>query len=435
MKTKSVEVTIERMLPGGMGLAHADGRTVMVSLAAPGDRLRIHVDRTKGNVDFASIEEIIEASPLRVEPPCPYFGRCGGCDFQQLNYQAQLDAKLGIVRDCLRRIGGIENPPDFQVTPAPNQWHYRSRAQWQYDSIRKRLGYFAAGSRSVCDVAECAVLAPALQRTLEVLRERMRNSSLPEDARDFRAVAGDDDVSVAPDCVRSPTVREGQPRKTCEESLDSIRTLHGETYRLNAESFFQTNADLLPQLIGAALGEAGGETAIELYCGVGLFTLPLARRFTGLIGVESDEAAAGFARENLVTAGLANAKIVNENVADWLDTLECARHDAALDRGRRNQRESGLPQPHRIQSGDAGAALQGPDFLLLDPPRTGAESRVIKAILRLRPKRICYVSCDPATLARDLKKLSASGYTLDSVAAFDMFPQTHHVETVVHLSG
>jgi len=442
VNSKSLEVTIERILPGGVGLAHADGRTVMVPLVAPGDRLRIHVDRTKSNVDFASIEEIIEPSPLRVEPPCPYFGRCGGCDFQQLNYQAQLDAKVEIVRDCLRRIGRIENPPDFQVTPAPNQWHYRSRAQWQYDSIRKRLGYFEAGSQRVCDVVDCAVLAPELQQTLSGLRAGMRDGLLPEDARDFRALVGNEGVSLAPavrddsetvkpytiDRGLSPTVREGS------HARDVTRTIHGETYHLNAESFFQTNTDLLPRLIGAALGDSGGETAIELYCGVGLFTLPLARRFTELIGVETNEAAVSFARENLAKAGLANAKIANEDVADWLETLECAGNDGALDRGRNNKRESGLRQSHQIQGGVTVAALRGPDFLLLDPPRAGAESRVINGILRLTPKRICYVSCDPATLARDLKKLIAGGYTLNSLAAFDMFPQTHHVESVVHLS-
>jgi tRNA/tmRNA/rRNA uracil-C5-methylase (TrmA/RlmC/RlmD family) len=416
VKANSVEVTIERILPAGMGLAHADERTVMVSLAAPGDRLRVKTDRTKSNVDFASIQEIIEPSPLRVEPPCPYFGRCGGCDFQQLNYQAQLDAKLGIVRDCLRRIGGIENPPDFRVTPAPNQWHYRSRAQWQYDSIRKRLGYFEAGSRRVCDVVDCAVLAPELQQTLSGLRGRMQDGLLPEDARDFRAVVGDNNrVSIAPPIGERSS-----------EVLDITHSIHGETYRLNAESFFQTNVDLLPQLIGAALGESGGERAVELYCGVGLFTIPLARQFTELIGVESDEAAAGLARENLANAGLVNAKIVNENVADWLESLERAGNDGALDRGGKSR---------QTQSSAVVAALQRPEFLLLDPPRTGAESRVINGILRLRPKQVCYVSCDPATLARDLKKLIAGDYTLDSVAAFDMFPQTHHVETVVHLSS
>ncbi len=420
-----MEVTIERILPGGLGLAHAEGRTVMVALAAPGDRLRVRIDRVKGNVSFALIEEIITPSPNRVEPPCPYFGRCGGCDFQQLTYQRQLDAKVEIIKDCLRRLGSIENVPEIQITPAPNAWHYRSRAQWQYDAIRQRLGYFESGSRRVCDVAECAVLASELQQTLENLREQMQNGSLPEDALDFRAVVGDEGLSISPG-VRSPTVREGVDSiEDREEIRDIARTIHGETYLLNAESFFQANVDLLPELIDTALGDAGGDTAIDLYCGVGLFTLPLARRFTRVVGIEADEAAANFARENVVNAGLSNAEVANRNVSDWLEQNAVAWLAENMECGDM----SSLSDLRR-----AGAALQRrPDFLLLDPPRTGAESRVIAGILNLQSRHITYVSCDPATLARDLKKLIAGGYHLDTITAFDMFPQTHHVETVVHL--
>jgi 23S rRNA (uracil1939-C5)-methyltransferase len=422
-----VEVTIERILPGGLGLAHADGRTVMVALAAPGDRVRVSIDRVKGNVAFALIEEIITPSPQRVEPPCQYFGRCGGCDFQQLTYQAQLDAKVEVIRDCLHRIGRIENVPDFQITRAPNPWHYRARAQWQYDSIRRRLGYFESGSRHVCDVQECAVLAPELQHTLSGLREQMLDGSLPEDARDFRAVAGAEGVSIVPPVRGSDSLVSGQ------RAPDITRTIYGETYRLNAESFFQANDDLLPQLIDAALSEASGETAVELYSGVGLFTVPLARRFAGVIAIEGDAAATRLARENLATAGLTNAAVSNQDVAGWLDeNLVCAGNDGALDHPHRPGHRSTALTP--IQSGVAGTAVKSPpDFLLLDPPRTGAESRVIAGILNLKPKRISYVSCDPATLARDLRKLIAGGYALHSITGFDMFPQTHHVETVVHL--
>ena len=138
----SVEVTIERILPGGLGLAHAEGLTLFVALAAPGDVVRVRIDRVRGKVAFASIEEIIEPSPVRVEPPCPYFGACGGCDFQQLNYQAQLDAKTEMIRDCLRRIAHIENLPEIAIHPAPKQWQYRARANWQFDPVTTRLGYF-----------------------------------------------------------------------------------------------------------------------------------------------------------------------------------------------------------------------------------------------------------------------------------------------------
>ena len=415
MSDDEIEVVIERILPGGLGLAHAGGRTVMVALGAPGDRLRVRIDRVKGNVAFASIVEIIEPSPVRVEPPCPYFGRCGGCDFQQLAYQAQLDAKTEIIKDCLRRIGQLETIPDFQIIPAPNEWHYRSRAQWQYDSIRMRLGYFESGSNRVCDVAECAVLAPELQSQLERVRELMQQGGLSDDVRHLRAIAGDEEVSIVDDWGRSPVseppaVAGGQLAGSSSNAVDITRTITGEHYQLNAASFFQANMDLLPALIEAAIGDAGGQTAIELYCGVGLFTVPLARRFERLVGVEGDARASEFARKNLADASLANAEIANADVANWLE-------------------EFSSKAPSSLRS---AGALQT-DFLLLDPPRTGAESRVIAGILRLRPNRICYVSCDPATLARDLKKLIAGGYKLDALTAFDMFPQTHHVEIVVQL--
>ncbi len=422
-----MEVTIERILPGGLGLAHADGKTIMVALAAPGDRLRVRIEKVKGQVSFASIEEILEPAPNRIDPPCPYFGRCGGCNFQQLSYEAQLSAKVEIIKDCLHRIAAVEILPEIEIISAPNQWHYRARAQWQYEAVRKRLGYFESGSRRVCDVAECAVLAPELQQSLALLRDLMKDNWLPE-ARDFRAVVGDEGVAISP-TVRSPAVREGN---LVSDRAEIVRTIGQESYSLSAESFFQTNIDLLPELIESSIGEAQGETAIELYCGVGLFTLPLARRFKKVIAVEGDSAAVRFARRNLAGSGLKNASINNQDVARWLEeNVECAGLDGALD----SRHGAAQTSNHdHIQSAVDAGALQI-DFLLLDPPRTGAESRVIAGILQLRPKRICYVSCDPATLARDLKKLIAGGYSLDSLVAFDMFPQTHHVETIAHLSG
>ena len=263
----------------------------------------------------------------------------------------------------------------------------------------------------ICDVAECAVLTPQLQNTLESLRTWMTNGS-PPDTRDFRAVLGDNDqVSIVRDRVRSPTVREGNDP---EDVREITRTIHGESYRFNADSFFQANDGLLPQLIDAAIGDARGDTALELYCGVGLFTLPLARRFSHVIGVESDTAAAKYARENSTKAGFMNTEVATHDVGVWLDDVK--RHDLS-----------------RLSEASANALQSQIDFLLLDPPRVGAESRVIAGVLGLKPQRISYVSCDPATLARDLKKLIAGSYRLDSISAFDMFPQTHHVETVVHL--
>jgi 23S rRNA (uracil1939-C5)-methyltransferase len=379
-----LEVEVERILPGGYGLAHSAGHTIFVALAAPGDRLRVRVDRQQGNVLFASIEEILVASPDRIEPPCPYFGRCGGCDFQQLNYEKQLAVKAEIIRDCLHRIGRLENLPDVVVTPSPREWRYRMRATWQIDQNERTIGYYERGSRRVCDVADCAVLVPQLEETLE----RVRGTDwqeFPPDLKHLDTVAGENGVSLAPPFAEF-------------ETADLELQIRNEIYNYSAAAFFQVNPGLLAPLIEFALGEESGEAAVDLYCGVGLFTLPLARRFTHVTGVEGNPAAVQFARRNLQRAGLENVRVVNAGVTEWI---------------RRR-------------------ALNA-DFVLLDPPRAGAESAVIKGIVAARAKRVSYVSCDPATLARDLRKLVAAGYVIESLLAFDLFPQTHHVETVVRL--
>jgi 23S rRNA (uracil1939-C5)-methyltransferase len=384
-----LEVSIERILPGGAGLAHAEGRTLLVALAAPGDRVRVRVERTSGSVAFASITEIKQPSPVRIEPPCPYFGRCGGCDFQQLSYEAQLAAKQAIISDCLRRLARVElPPPEIPINGSPLRWQYRARAQWQHDARTRRLGYFERGSHSVCDVAACPVLVPALEDTLASLRRQMQDDALPANITEVQAVAGDDGASLTP-----PLDDEG--------TREVSRTIAGARYHFNAEGFFQINHALLPSLVAAATNDAQGTHAVDLYCGVGLFTLPLARRFAHVTGIEANPAALDYAQRNLSDARLANA------------TFECARVGDYLS--------------------SHAQKLSPADFVLLDPPRAGAEPAALDGILALSPQRITYVSCDPATLARDLKELMNGGYKLDSLVAFDMFPQTHHVETVVKL--
>ena len=216
----NLEVEIERILPGGMGLAHAQGKTVFVSLAAPGDRVRVRVEREQGNVLFASIEEILAPSPLRIEPPCPYFGRCGGCDFQQLTYEAQLAAKAEIIRDCLHRIAHLENVPEIVVTPSPNNWRYRMRATWQIDQDLQAIGYYERGSRRVCDVADCAVLQPELQSQLEVVRATSLDQ-FPIGLKHLDVVAGENGVSFAPAFAEF-------------ETLELSLKVRGEVYRYNA---------------------------------------------------------------------------------------------------------------------------------------------------------------------------------------------------------
>ncbi len=392
-------------------MGHAEGRTIFVSLAAPGDVARVRIDRTRGKIAFASIVELVEPSPDRVDPLCPYFGRCGGCDFQQLSYRAQLDAKVEIIRDCLRRIAGLASPPEISITPSPNEWRYRSRANWQVESVARplgraagitsfepsptvgslpaqsrKVGYFERGSHVVCDVEDCVVLDAQLELTLETVREV---THFPDSLSEVDAVAGDEGVSLTP-----PIGSYGP--------VEVTRMLAGETYTFSAAAFFQINHALLEALIASALKDQRGTKAVDLYCGVGLFTLPLARRFFQVIAVEGNLVSASFASRNLRDADLNNCIVVDQPVERWLES---------------NVDTIGVV-----------------DFLVVDPPRSGIEKEARAGLAQLRPRRIGYVSCDPATLARDLKDLFSAGYSLDSIAAFDMFPQTHHVETVVHLT-
>jgi len=235
-------------------------------------------------------------------------------------------------------------------------------------------------------VEYCAVLAPELEETLEKIRRDLTRDVRP---RAIDAVVGDDGISVV------PAVAGFEPGVI-------RRRIGNETYSFSAESFFQVNYDLVESLIAEAIGSAKGQFAIDLYCGVGLFTLPLARRFARVSAVEANPRATEFARRNVQAAKLENVEVVTLDVAHWL------KHSRPF---------------------------EPLDFLLLDPPRVGCENAAIAGILALRPRRIAYVSCDPATLARDLKKFIADGYSLDSVAAFDMFPQTHHVEIVARLTA
>lgn len=390
------ETTIERIVPGGLGLGYGGGRTLFVSRAAVGDILKVRIDRDQGRVAHASIVEVLTPGPDRIEPPFPRLADCGA-DFQHLTYEAQLAAKQAMVADCLRRIAGIELLDVVPMTPSPEQWHYRVRAEWRHDPRAEVLGYLRHGSHDVVDIADDPFVLPHLNEIYQDLHERLTEGELADSATEIRGAAGDDGVTLAPQLV---------------ENLPDVVSLEvaGETYAFDAECFFQVNLGVLDLLVDEALKYApqpgdllspATRKALDLYCGVGLFTVPLARRFEQVIGVESQPRAAEFAGQNALAAGLNNVRIETNAVERWLET-------AYRTHGR-------VP------------------FVLLDPPRTGIPAPAIRGLLRLRPQRLAYVSCDPATLARDIKILLESGYELLDLMAVDMFPQTHHVETVAHL--
>ncbi len=375
-------------MPNGFGLAFAEGMTVFVPLAARGDRLRVKINQKKGNTAFAGIVEIIEPSIDRTEPRCPYFGTCGGCNFQHLKYEAQLEAKVGIVKDCLSRIGKINYESEIPIIGSPKSYEYRARAQWHVDVRGKKIGYFKGGSHDVLDVKVCPILVPEMQSLLTELHETIEWETFAGRIVEIEAASSGEDVSIYSSEIIEPT--------------DEINfEASGNRYFYDANTFFQGNPFLIEQLVETATGGASGENAIDLYCGVGLFTLPLARKFTKVLGVEGFEKAIEFAAKATENAALENVGFFSEPVGEWLEE----------------------------NIDDLGAV----DFVLLDPPRSGTERGTIENLLKLKAKEISYVSCDPAILARDLRLLTESVYRIESITAIDLFPQTHHVETIVRL--
>jgi len=382
-----IEVTVKKIVPQGFGLAFVENLTVFVPLSAAGDTLHVRINQLKGKTAFAEIGAVIEPSPLRVEPPCPYFGKCGGCDFQQMNYEAQLDAKVGIIRDCLQRIGKINFENEIPIIASPKEFGYRSRAQWHLETRQKKLGYFKRNSYEIIDIEQCPKLVPELNNAIEGLRKNLNWGTFWSERAGIEAAAGDNG-SVS---IYSPDIT---------ESVEEISyTANSERYFYSAESFFQGNQFLIGQLVETAVKDAAAETALDLYCGVGLFTLPLARKFAQVIGVEDNALALDFAEKNAENARLENVRFVRDGVGNFL----------------------------------AGHNLENTDFVLLDPPRAGPEKAAILNIIKLKPKQVSYVSCEPSILARDLRIFLDGGYAIDSITALDLFPQTHHVETVVRL--
>jgi 23S rRNA (uracil1939-C5)-methyltransferase len=388
-----IETTIERIVPGGDGLAHAPNRTIFVAGAAPGDRVRVRLTRNRGPVAWADIVDLVEPGPDRIDHTDQALASTGIADFAHLRYPAQVAVKAGMIRDSLRRIGGIDLGDDPEVVASPEAWGYRTRAEWRHDPVSGAVGYFKAGTTTVVDLERDPLVVPELQDALEQFRQRAFEGRLPDDVLELRAAAAGGEVSLDPE-------RAGAAPRTI------VADVAGERLRHDARCFFQANTSLLDQLVEESLRhaeapESGESLAIDLYCGVGLFTLPLGRRFRRVIGVEADQHAANFAQHNALEAGLPGVRIAPQPVEEWL----------------------------------AGAyrSYGKPPFLLVDPPRSGLDRAVTQRITRLRPTRIAYVSCDPGTLSRDLRMLIESGYELTGIRGFDLFPQTHHVETVAHL--
>ena len=387
------------MVYGGEGLGRLDGRAVLTPFVLPGERVQVRPLSEKPGLVRAGLLELRSAAPERVPPPCPYFGRCGGCHYQHAPYQLQLALKRAVLEDQIRRIGKFEPPAEIGVIAA-EPWGYRNRVQWHIAG--RELGYREAQSRKLCPIEQCPIASPALAAAIPPLRRMLRDARWPAFVQSIELFTNETEMQLNVLETDRPVAR--RFFDWCARELPALvpgpldYAAAGHTWRVSGGSFFQVNRFLIDRLVEAALADIQGESALDLYAGVGLFAAPLARRFARVTAVESGLSAAGDLRCNIERAGLP-VRVERARVEDWMDWP---------------------PTP--------------PDFILMDPPRAGLGKHVVERIAHLAAPRLAIVSCDPATLARDLAGLLAAGYHLEHLTLVDLFPQTYHLETVAHLS-
>lgn len=394
------ELTVEKLVYGGCGLARQEGLVVLVPYVLPGERIRVELEPRSSDYARGRLVEILESSPHRVAPPCPYFGRCGGCHYQHAAYSYQLELKRAILRETFQRIARLELPGEIRVISGPDLG-YRNRVQLH---IRAgRVGFHEAGSHRLCPVDQCVVCSPRLNEAIQALARMARQPRFPQFVRVLELFTNEDQTQV--------NVLETQADRRVARGFFEwcARLLPGaldgsldywvgsDVYRVSHRSFFQVNRFLLEPLLEVALGEASGQFALDLYAGVGLFSLPLARKFREVVAVESAASAVADLEFNAQRAGLP-VKAVRSTVELFLEQQQ-----------------------------------QAPDFLVADPPRAGLGKAVVRQLLRLRVPRLSLVSCDPATLARDVGGLVQGGYEVREVSLVDLFPHTYHIETVCRL--
>ena len=381
---------------GGDGLARLDGRVVFAPFVLPGERILARAEQEKPGMVRARMLEVLEAAPDRVVAPCPVYGRCGGCHYQHAPYEYQLAAKRAILVEALQRLGKMEPPAEIAVVAA-EPFGYRNRVQLHVEE--NRLGYREGRSHKLCAVSECPVGSPTINQAIATLAGMQREGRWPRFIRALEVFTDEREVQINVLETDRPVARRffDWCGTLIPGLVEGALDYRGE-FRVSSNSFFQVNRFLIDRLVEAATEGAEGETAIDLYAGVGLLSLPLARRFREVTAVESGAGAVRDLQFNAARAGLENLHAIPQTAEEHLAQLESA-----------------------------------PDFVVLDPPRTGLGKAVVGRLAELRPRQITIVACDPATLARDLAGLVAAGYRVERMTLVDLFPQTYHLETVVRL--
>ncbi len=448
-------LTVEKLIYGGDGLARtppdSSGRSLAVfaPFVLPGEK--VDADLKPGKSGFSRIEgaKIVEPSPDRIEAQCPYFLRCGGCHYQHIPYELQLKFKAEILRETLRRFAKIELPAEISLHPSP-AWNYRNRTRLRVRLTPEfALGYFKFASHELLPVRECPISSPLLNKAIKQMIE-LRGCGCPDGVEEieFFANAEDDRLLAWAYCARAVDAKKltrwaeallremgeisgitcfesrrktggrGKKQSANDDATDTVplhlktlasagatsiqyRTLASE-YRVSAGAFFQVNRALIDEMVSVVTGGAEGDIALDLYAGVGLFSAVLARRFRHIFGVEASLTSVGDFRHNVS----ANVKAIGARTEDYL-------------------------QSDLLTS---GSLRSRPDLIVLDPPRSGVGNKGTQSLADLGAPMIRYVSCDPATLARDLAPLVAVGYRIEETHLFDLFPETFHIESVMLLA-
>lgn len=432
-----IELVIDKVVFGGDGIGRHGETVVFVPFTAPGDRLKVRVQLRKRNYWQGTIHEIIAPSPLRTRAPCPYYGLCGGCDLQHLSYESQLVVKKLIINDTLQRIGKVFVPPGSPLC-AESSWRYRNKSTYPVAGPPWRIGFFQRKTHHIVDIARCLIQPEVMDRARSAVKARLEKSS--ETAYDetvgsgnLRHLAFRHGHATGQTCLTFVTATKElsaaafaglpaelpelngithavNPDRTNRIAGDELRVLFGDSaYReqvldkvlqVSANSFFQSNTpatEILIKRVLKYLQPDGAARVLDLYCGVGTLTIPIADFVGSVTGVESGASAARDAEENLRLNRIRNADIIRATVEEAIG---------------------------RFTSADA---------VILDPPRKGCSAELLQGLVRLKPRVIVYVSCSPPTLARDLALLHQSGYVAEEIQPVDMFPQTSHIETVTRL--
>ncbi len=427
-----LRLSIEKLVYGGDGLAHADGNTVFVPFVLPGEEVRANAKSKKKKLIWAELLEVTAPAKERGNAECAHFQKCGGCHYQHIAATEQLKLKKDILRETLSRLGGL-TWDDAIAEHSAEPYGYRNRAQWAVRSgMPRALGYFLPESSVIVPIDECPVLSPRLAHTFAQLQDMARFGALPTGIQEIEAFADSADEKIAlnvafekfpkPAAELAAAFRETLPQIESLLLLDQKKNRFeltgpgyltheagGYKYRVSHLSFFQVNRFLIEDLLNTVTANAHGVLALDLYAGVGFFTLPLAKTFQKVTSVDANLAAT---RDLYANAEMAGVTITshNEHAEEFLKKTE-----------------------------------EKPDFVILDPPRAGLGAETAEMLAGLGAKEIVYLSCDPSTLARDLAVLTGSSrkpkeitgpsfrYEVTEMHLFDLFPQTFHIETLVRL--